>query len=365
MKIAVLGAGNGAHAMAGDLALKGHEVFMWENPAFAGNLDRIKGNGNSFRLTGDIEGTARMACVTTDASVAVRGADIIFCVMPSYGQESAFEHIVPFVEDGQRIFIMPGNFGSISLYMRLKNLGKGKHVLVGEGDTIPYAARLQPDGSCLVFGIKSSMWMSSIPSDRTEELMGALRPAFPIMLAPLPDVLSVALSNTNMILHCPTMIMNAGRIEFCERFRFYNDGMTQSVCRVMEAMDAERLSVGAAWGCNLVTEFDDAISNYSLDRSQYKNLHDIFVNHPVYGNHGPDSPSSMTNRYISEDVPFLLVPVSEMGMMAEVPTPSIDSIIHLAGIVNGIDYRKTGRRPGSMGMDGMSIEAARSIIVNG
>ena len=33
-KIAVLGGGNGAHAMAADLALKGYEVSMCEIPEF-------------------------------------------------------------------------------------------------------------------------------------------------------------------------------------------------------------------------------------------------------------------------------------------------------------------------------------------
>ncbi len=33
MKVAVLGCGNGAHAIAGDMALRGHEVSIWENPS--------------------------------------------------------------------------------------------------------------------------------------------------------------------------------------------------------------------------------------------------------------------------------------------------------------------------------------------
>ena len=86
----------------------------------------------------------------------------------------------------------------------------------------------------------------------------------PVKLLPLPSALAVALANTNMIIHCPTMIMNAGRIETGERFRFYNDGMSASVCSVMEKMDEERLAVGKAWGYNLVTEFEDALANYDL-----------------------------------------------------------------------------------------------------
>ena len=362
MKITILGAGNGAHALAGDLSLRGHEVTLWENPAFEQGLEYLRANDNRFRLTGVIENTARIAHVTTDAATAMKEAEIVYCVMPSYAQENAFDHIAPFAREGQSFLIMPGNFGSISLYMRLKKRGVADDVLIGESDTIPYATRLQPDKSCLVFGLKPNMWISAIPAKKTEELIASLEPAFPIGLMPLPDVLSVALANTNMILHCPTMIMNAGRIEFCDRFRFYNDGMTPSVCRVMEAMDRERLAVGGAWGCKLISEFDDAIANYALDGSKYKNLHEIFSNHPVYGNHGPDSPTAMSYRYLSEDVPFLLVPVSEMGRAAGIPTPTIDSIVQLAEVANDAPYRRTGRGLAAMGMADMAVGEARKII---
>lgn len=42
MKVAVLGAGNGAHAMAADLSLAGHEVRMCELPQFEQNIMPVK-----------------------------------------------------------------------------------------------------------------------------------------------------------------------------------------------------------------------------------------------------------------------------------------------------------------------------------
>lgn len=362
MKVAVLGAGNAALAMAGDLTQRGHEVRLWENPALEKNIADLKARGNRLTLHGEVEGEVRIHLVTTDAAKAVRGAAFVYCLMPSYGHESAFDHAEPHLEAGQCVLLMPGNFGSLSLYARLRRRGMEGDVLVGECDTIPYATRIQPDGSSLVFGLKDFMYIAAIPATRTGELIERLRPAFPIAFRALDDVLTVGLANTNMILHCPTMLMNAGRVESGERFRFYNDGMTESVCRVMEAMDAERLAVGAAVGCKLIPEYEDALLNYNLERTEGNRLYDIFRDHPVYGNHGPDSPTTMTYRYLSEDVPYLLVPLSELGRATGVPQPTVDAVITLAEAANGSDYRRGGRKLESLGLGGLSGDEIRRAV---
>ncbi len=363
MIITVLGGGNAAHGLAGDLALKGHTVRLWENPGFAAGIKYLQENGMVIKMTGIIEGEAHLSMVTTDAEAAVKGADIIYCMMPSFGQESAFEHIAPYVEPGQKILIMPGNFGSLSLYAKLKSRGIEKDVLLGEADTIPYAVRLEKDKSCNVWGIKGTVWVSAVPGKNTARLIEEITPGFPIGFTVHRDVFSVALANTNMIIHCPTMIMNAGRIESGERFRFYNDGMTESVCRVMEAMDAERLEVGKAWGYDLMTEFDDAQANYVLPRNDYKNLYEIFSTHPVYGNHGVDSPTAMSSRYLTEDVPFLLVPLYEMGKLAGVPTPTVESVIQMASVINEINYKDTGRGMKALGLGSLSMKEIEDYIL--
>lgn len=356
MDIAIFGAGNGASALACDLTLRGHNIRLWENPAFKANIEHLKANGGALEATGAVSGKVRLSCVTTDAAEAMKGAEIIFVVMPSFGQESAFDYMVPHVKEGQSIFIMPGNFGSISLYSRLKANGNAHGVLIGEADTIPYAARLNADKSCNVFGVKGSMSMSAIPAGDIEKLREKLQSVLPLRLTTHPSVLAVALANTNMIIHCPTMIMNAGRIECGERFRFYNDGMTASVCKVMEKMDEERLAVAKSFGYSLVTEFEDALSNYDLDGSKYSCLHDIFSTHPVYSKMGKDSPQALSHRYLTEDVPYLLVPLSEMGDIAGIETPTVDAIINLAGIVNGTDFKSSGRGLKAMGFTAPSVE---------
>lgn len=363
MDIAIFGAGNGAHALACDLSLRGQNVTLWENPEFAQNIRHLQINGNKIRVSGAISGEAHIAQVTTDARLALSNAEIAFVIMPSFGQESTFDYMVPHLREGQVVFVMPGNFGSLSLYSKLKKRGLEDKVIIGESDTIPYATRLNNDKSCNIFGVKESMWASSVPYRNTKKMVEKLDGILPVKLITLQSVIAVALANTNMIIHCPTMIMNAGRIETGPRFRFYNDGMSQSVCQVMEKMDDERLRVASALGYSLVTEFEDAIANYSLDPAKYKNLHDIFSSHPVYSKMGADSPQDIAHRYLTEDVPFLLVPLSKIGRMLNIPTPTIDAIIHLAGVVNKTDYMTCGRGLDSMGFKGLPINDIK-IIVN-
>jgi opine dehydrogenase len=86
-------------------------------------------------------------------------------------------------------------------------------------------------------------------------------------------------------------------------------------------------------------------------------LHEVLAGSPVYGSHGPDAPKEMGHRYLSEDVPYLLVPVSKLGKTAGVPTPVIDSIILLAGAANGTDYTTAGWTVENLGIRGMSKQS--------
>lgn len=73
------------------------------------------------------------------------------------------------------------------------------------------------------------------------------------------------------------------------------------------------------------------------------------------GYKGIKAPSTTDTRYIFEDVPCSLVPISAFGRMAGVPTPTIDAIIDLACTVSGVDYRAYGRTISKLGIDDMSV----------
>ena len=60
-----------------------------------------------------------------------------------------------------------------------------------------------------------------------------------------------------------------------------------------------------------------------------------------------------------------LVPMSSIGAMLGVPTPTIDMVIELARIMSGKDFRASGRTVATLGIEGMSIEQIHRLVMEG
>ena len=76
-------------------------------------------------------------------------------------------------------------------------------------------------------------------------------------------------------------------------------------------------------------------------------------------------PSSMKNRYITEDVPYGLVTIAHIARMFHVETPVIDAIIELTFVVNEADYRREGRSLEALGIAGLSKEKLLDLLQEG
>jgi opine dehydrogenase len=120
----------------------------------------------------------------------------------------------------------------------------------------------------------------------------------------------------------------------------------------MEKMDEERISVGKQFGLDLISTHDWLKKTYSL---QGEDLHTLLSTNPAYAKHGADAPKSVNHRYLTEDVPHLLVPVVSFGELSGVSTPITDSIIRIASTINGVDHFKEGRNLELLGLSGMSV----------
>ena len=65
----------------------------------------------------------------------------------------------------------------------------------------------------------------------------------------------------------------------------------------------------------------------------------------------------MTNRYVTEDVPYGLVPMAQLGHAIGVPTPNMDAVINLCSSINDENYWETGRTLKSLGLEGLEKDA--------
>jgi opine dehydrogenase len=360
-RVAVIGAGNGGQALAGHLGMRGFDVSLLEDPRFEAGIAEVRSRG-AVELKGALSGFGPVRA-TTDPKEALEGVEVAYFVVPSFGQMPLFTAALPFLDKGTVAVFVPGNLGSLEALQILEGAGRAGEILLAETDTMPYACRLESPGCVHVGGIKKGMSVAALPGSLSGSLAARLAETFPVPLEALPDVLTVALSNLNMVVHCASVLLNAGRIEATGgNFRFYTDGATPSIGKLMEGIDRERLAVGKALGLGLSPAAEWFRRAYPVEGER---LHELLSKNPVYAGHGPDAPKTMRHRYVTEDVPNLLVPLVELGRLAGVPAPLAGAVVTLLSEIAGEDFTENGRNLKRLGLAGMTPAQARAKVRGG
>ncbi|RLA97031.1 MAG: NADP transhydrogenase subunit alpha [Deltaproteobacteria bacterium] len=358
MKVTVVGAGNGGQALAAYLSMRGVDVALYNR-----SLKRIGAiiKTRSIRLEGEVQGTFRISFATTNMEEAIKGRKLIMVVVPAFAHKDIAKKMAPCIEDGQIIVLNPGRTGgAIEFINTLKELGVEKDVVVAEAQTFVFASRLTNPGVVRIFRIKNAVPVSALPATRNDVLENTLlqtMPEFEIA----PNTIYTSFNNIGAVFHPAVLLLNAGRIESSAgKFEFYLEGITPSVARVLEKIDAERCAVMQALGEQPMTAKEWL--NYAYD-VQGEDLHDAIHNNPGY--QGIMAPPSIANRYILEDVPMSLVPMSSFGRMLSIETPTIDAIIQIASVMMRRDFRAEGRTVKTLGLAGMSVDKIRKFVMEG
>ena len=144
--VAVLGGGNGGHAVAANLSLAGFKVNFFELPRFAESFEKVL-RTKEIQIRGiSVDGVARFNHATTDIRQAIKDAEVIFVVTPAFGHKAMAETCVPFIQDGQIIVLMPGSGGSLEFVNMIKQKKVKREITFAETCTLPYGARLKGPG---------------------------------------------------------------------------------------------------------------------------------------------------------------------------------------------------------------------------
>ncbi len=349
--VAVLGGGNGGHAVAANLSLNGYKVNFFELPQFAESFERVL-RTKEIRIEGiSIDGTAKLNLATTDMQQAIKETEIIFVVTPAFGHKAMAEACAPFVQDGQIIVLMPGSGGSLEFVKIFKQRKVKREITFAETCTLPYGARLKSSGHVSVFIHAVILPTGVFPSKRTNEVIPKLKQFYP-SISPAKDVMEAAINNPNPIVHPVATLLSATRIEHAKgEFYLYAEGMTPSVARAYESLNQERLSICKALGYQLYhwdnLEFRDYNLGETEEECRYRILNTsmdaAFGKDGIYAGIKMKGPEHMKDRYVTEDVPYGMVLLSTLGNLLGVPTPTHDAVIQLSSVVNRTDYWRTGR----------------------
>ena len=358
MKICVIGAGNGGQALAGYLALRGQEVTLFNR-----SKKRIAPfmKSKNIRLEGVVNDIAHLDMVTTNIEEAVKGRELIMVVVPAFAHRSIAEKLIPYLEDGQVILLNPGRtFGALEFSMMISHSKTKKKVTVAEAQTFVFASRAANPGVVHIFRIKNAVPVAALPSSNNPIVAAMLDKVMPEFSVER-DVLYTSINNIGAVFHPAALILNSGWVESTSgKFEFYLDGITPSVAKVLEAIDAERCRLAEALGVEPLTS--KAWLDYPYD-VYGANLYEAIHSNSAY--QGIMAPPSMQNRYIIEDVPMSLVPLASMAKEFSLPTPTIDSIVQLASVLMGIDFVKEGRTVEKFHLNGKTKEEILEIVEKG
>jgi opine dehydrogenase len=353
-KIAVIGAGNGGTAIAGDLTLAGHECRLFEFEQWAENVNAVNAQGG-IKVTGVAHtGFAKVALATTDLRAAVEGAELIMVATQALTHTLVAEALAPLVCSGQVIILWPGSGGTLEMRRIFDKKRVKADVILAEGATLPYCCRrLEGPGTVNIHRIDGPRnYVAALPASRTPQLMDALQGVYDTV-APARSIIEPALYNPNIIVHPVGALFNMGRIEFTQgEFWMYKEGITPSVKKIINGMDREREAIMKKLGY--------------APRTYAQVFDDLFhVSVEEFAKASSKGPFSMQDRYITEDVPMGVTLTASLGRKLGIPTPTYDAIIHIGSLVNDTDYYKVGRNLKNLGLQNWTARQLQKYVTTG
>jgi opine dehydrogenase len=353
MHITVLGAGAGGTAMAFDCAAHGHDVRLFDFEQFPDNIAKIAETGG-IHAEGDISGFAELAYAGHDIDAALQDAELIYVVGPAYSTEPFGQAVAGKLQQGQTVIVTPSSCGGALAFKRAAGLAvDDDSIRVAETSTLHYAVRLTEPGKVHVFlKLKAGNLLAALPGKHTDDILILINDVYPSM-EPAKSVLQTSLQNANPIIHPAVSLSNAARIEMTGGdFLFYEEGVSDSVGRLIEALDNERIAIGKALG---ITVLPDPVMGMRQGYMLENNYGSGYRKAP--GFLGIGAQPQLDHRYINEDVGYGLVFMSKLGEQVGVATPGIDAVINVATIVMARDYRGEAlRTPETLGIAGRSAE---------
>lgn len=361
MNAAILGAGNGGLSIGAYLALRGWDVSLFD--AFESQLSAVRNSGGVSLTGSSMNGFAKFKEITTDLGKALFGCPLIMITTPAFAHRELAEKCAPFLCRGQTVVLNPGRTGgAMEFRHRVLEINPEADFVSAESQTLIYACRKTGPAEAKIYSVKEKVPLAAFPSSDTLKAIDALNSVYPQFEA-ASNILETGMMNMGAIFHPAPAILNIARIESKEVFDHYTDGITPCVGEVLEQVDKERVAIaealevptlscrnwlGMAYGIKI--EPEDTIRSALRKNEAYKGIR---------------APSDPYARYITEDVPMSLVPLSELGRIAGVPTPCMDTLITLAGFLHKTDYREKGRTAEKLGIKGLSLEKLKEYVVTG
>jgi len=334
------------------LVLRGFNVVGLYDP-FPEAIKYLQQQGG-IEMIGDIvSGFAKIPLISTDMEAVVKNADIIMVVVPAYAHEFMAKELAKYVKPHQIVILNPGYFGGAIYFKKVFDEMGVSCKVIAETVILLYATRIVGPGAVGIQDIKKWLLIAALPRVAAKEIVDLLHPVFPQFEA-ADNVWVTSINNTNPMGHVPGYLFNLGRIA-SEGSQFVGDfsewTKAPEIKRVSHALDQERIKVANALGVKAIYEEEWFERSYGKTKK------------PVVQRVGevPNNASLVAERYVTEDVPFGLIPLLSLGEQIGVDMPITKALIDLACVAkdkNFWDNARTIERLGLANLDAAAIRAA-------
>lgn len=359
--IAILGAGNGGQALAGDLGARGFSVRLWESEGFKNSILPIIENGNKFtvNILGEIK-QVKLAAVGTDIEEIMDGADIVCVTAPSYAAGTITNTLAPYIKPDQVLLYCPGSTGNALEGAKILNQ-YGKKINIAEFATLPYAARLGEPGEVKIFLRAEKIYTGAFPGKNTESIIQRINTLFPNAIVPMASVLESSLNNGNPVTHPIPTILNAARIGLAIPFLFYQE-IIPEMANINEKIDEERMQLCDKLGYRRIRGAERL--NQIGYSPKVNSLYEAYRQSVPFSN--IQAPKTLYDRYIFEDVGYGLQIYVSLGKLLGVDMPISAAVVTLASALVNVDFwTEKNRTLADMCIDGLNVKTLKDFLHNG
>ena len=328
MHVAILGAGAIAFGNAALLCRDGHAVALWSP---SGRRTATLAAGAPLVATGAVTGEFHPRIATSCAD-ALAGAEAVVIAVPGYGHRAVLDAAAPLLRPEQ-VVVFSSHMSLAALYLDGLLRARGVVVPIAALGTTVTTGRQTSLAGANVSSVRARLDVAVLPEAAAERGLAVCRALFGDRFVRRQGLLAIALSNLNPQNHLAIALCNLTRMELGEAWT-QNGHITPAVARLIEALDTERLAIAAAFGVAVRTVHEHFHLSFGAPLGTLAAMAAVLAQRPGDVN----GPTTLDSRYVTEDVPFGLVPTIRLAALAGVPAPLHESGVRLMSALYGRDF---------------------------
>lgn len=346
MKVGIAGAGAIGFGMAALLHQSGHEAVLWSP---SGAKTKVLAAGELLVAEGAVEGSFQPS-VAGGAKALAQSTKVIVIALPANGHKAVFDALAPHLTSDHTVVISShASLGALYLSKQLAQRDVTA-AITAWGTTITTGRQLSLT-QVRVNTIRKQIDIATVPAALSVRGLACCQSIFGDRFVDRGSLLAIALSNLNPQNHLGIALCNMSRMEHGESWNQCQN-VTPNVGRLMEALDIERLAIAEKLGLKVRTIFEHYNLSFHVPVASVSEMNMAMYErgHPGTG------PRTADSRYVTEDVPFGLVPTVALARLAQCPAPLHEAGIQMLSVMYGRDFAAENDLLGALDITNMSLE---------